>query len=157
MVQDKPGVLNRVSSTFRRRGFNLASLAVGRSETEGFSRMTFVVEGTEEQIDQVIKQLDKLIDVIKVSDISREDVVSRELALIKITTSTSTRPEVLQLAETFRSHVVDVSTDSVIIEVTGDGHKITSLIRILEPYGISEVMRTGQIGLIRGISEFQSP
>ena len=157
MVQDKPGVLNRVSSTFRRRGFNLASLAVGRSETEGFSRMTFVVEGTNEEVDQVIKQLDKLIDVIKVSDISREDVVSRELALIKITTSTSTRPEVLQLAETFRSHVVDVSTDSVIIEVTGDGHKITSLIRILEPYGISEVMRTGQIGLIRGISEFQRP
>jgi len=130
---------------------------VGRSETEGFSRMTFVVEGTNEEVDQVIKQLDKLIDVIKVSDISREDVVSRELALIKITTSTSTRPEVLQLAETFRSHVVDVSTDSVIIEVTGDGHKITSLIRILEPYGISEVMRTGQIGLIRGISEFQRP
>ena len=157
MVQDKPGVLNRVSSTFRRRGFNLASLAVGRSETEGFSRMTFVVEGTNEEVDQVIKQLDKLVDVIKVSDISREDVVSRELALIKITTSTSTRPEVLQLAETFRSHVVDVSTDSVIIEVTGDGHKITSLIRILEPYGISEVMRTGQIGLIRGISEFQRP
>ena len=157
MVQDKPGVLNRVSSTFRRRGFNLASLAVGRSETEGFSRMTFVVEGTEEEVDQVIKQLDKLIDVIKVSDISREDVLSRELALIKISTSTSTRPEVLQLAETFRSHVVDVSTDSVIIEVTGDGHKITSLIRILEPYGISEVMRTGQIGLIRGISEFQRP
>lgn len=119
--------------------------------------MTFVVEGTEEEVDQVIKQLDKLIDVIKVSDISREDVVSRELALIKITTSTSTRPEVLQLAETFRSHVVDVSTDSVIIEVTGDGHKITSLIRILEPYGISEVMRTGQIGLIRGISEFRRP
>ena len=157
MVQDKPGVLNRVSSTFRRRGFNLASLAVGRSETEGFSRMTFVVEGTEKEVDQVIKQLDKLIDVIKVSDISREDVVSRELALIKITTSTSTRPEVLQLAETFRSHVVDVSTDSVIIEVTGDGQKITSLIRILEPYGISEVMRTGQIGLIRGISEFRRP
>ena len=130
---------------------------MGRSETEGFSRMTFVVEGTNEEVDQVIKQLDKLIDVIKVSDISREDVVSRELALIKITTSTSTRPEVLQLAETFRSHVVDVSTDSVIIEVTGDGHKITSLIRILEPYGISEVMRTGQIGLIRGISEFQRP
>ncbi len=130
---------------------------MGRSETEGFSRMTFVVEGTNEEVDQVIKQLDKLVDVIKVSDISREDVVSRELALIKITTSTSTRPEVLQLAETFRSHVVDVSTDSVIIEVTGDGHKITSLIRILEPYGISEVMRTGQIGLIRGISEFQRP
>ncbi len=130
---------------------------MGRSETEGFSRMTFVVEGTDKEVDQVIKQLDKLIDVIRVSDISKEDVVSRELALIKIHTSNSTRPEVLQLAETFRSHVVDVSTDSVIIEVTGDGQKITSLIRILEPYGISEVMRTGQIGLIRGISEFPRP
>lgn len=153
LVQDKPGVLNRVASMFRRRGFNISSLAVGHSETLGFSRMTFVVDGDDGTVDQVTKQLYKLIDVVKVSDISKEDVVLRELALIKVRTTSSTRPEVLQLVEIFRSNVVDVSPDSVIIEVTGDVDKVDSLLRILKPFGIREVMRTGRVGLMRGMSK----
>ena len=153
LVQDKPGVLNRVSSMFRRRGFNISSLAVGHSETQGFSRMTFVVDGDDGTIDQVTKQLYKLIDVVKVSDISKEEVVLRELALIKVRTTASTRPEVLQLVDIFRSNVVDVSPDSVIIEVTGDEDKVDSLLRILRPFGVREVMRTGRVGLMRGMSK----
>jgi len=137
---------------FRRRGFNISSLAVGRSETQGFSRMTFVVDGDDATVDQVTKQLYKLIDVVKVSDISKEDVVIRELALIKVRTTPSTRPEVLQMVEIFRSNIVDVSPDSVIIEVTGDVDKVDSLLRILKPFGVREVMRTGRVGLMRGIA-----
>ena len=153
MVEDKPGVLNRVASMFRRRGFNISSLAVGHSETEGMSRMTFVVDGDDYTVDQVTKQLYKLIDVVKVSDISKEDVVIRELALVKVRTTQSTRPEILQLADIFRSSVVDVSPDSVIVEVTGDEEKVDSLLRILKPFGIREVMRTGRVGLIRGMNK----
>ena len=138
---------------FRRRGFNISSLAVGRSETQGFSRMTFVVDGDDDTVDQVTKQLYKLIDVVKVSDISKEDVVIRELALIKVRTTPSTRPEVLQMVEIFRSNIVDVSPDSVIIEVTGDVDKVDSLLRILRPFGVREVMRTGRVGLMRGMSK----
>ena len=137
---------------FRRRGFNISSLAVGHSETQGFSRMTFVVDGDDATVDQVTKQLYKLIDVVKVSDISKEDVVIRELALIKVRTTPSTRPEVLQMVEIFRSNIVDVSPDSVIIEVTGDVDKVDSLLRILRPFGVREVMRTGRVGLMRGIT-----
>ena len=137
---------------FRRRGFNISSLAVGRSETQGFSRMTFVVDGDDATVDQVTKQLYKLIDVVKVSDISKEDVVIRELALIKVRTTPSTRPEVLQMVEIFRSNIVDVSPDSVIVEVTGDVDKVDSLLRILKPFGVREVMRTGRVGLMRGIA-----
>lgn len=152
-MQDKPGVLNRVASMFRRRGFNISSLAVGHSETLGFSRMTFVVDGDDATVDQVTKQLYKLIDVVKVSDISQEDVVIRELALIKVRTTPTSRPEVLQMVDIFRSNIVDVSPDSVIIEVTGDEDKVDSLLRILRPFGIREVMRTGRVGLMRGMSK----
>ena len=114
--------------------------------------MTFVVPGDPDTIDQVTKQLYKLIDVVKVSDISDEDVVVRELALIKVHASTSTRLEILQLVDIFRSNVVDVSQDSVIIEVTGDEKKVDSLLDILSPFGITEVMRTGRVGLMRGIT-----
>ena len=138
---------------FRRRGFNISSLAVGHSEANGFSRMTFVVDGDDGIVDQVTKQLYKLIDVVKVSDISGEDVIVRELALIKVNATRSTRMEVLQLIEIFRSNVVDVSQDSVIIEVTGDEKKVDSLLDILEPFGVEEVMRTGRVGLMRGISK----
>ncbi len=114
--------------------------------------MTFVVNADDATVEQVTKQLYKLVDVIKVSDISSNalDIVVRELALIKVNTTPATRPEVLQLAETFRSSIIDVSLDSVIIEVTGDDHKVDSLLTILDPYGIREVMRTGRVGLIRG-------
>ena len=140
---------------FRKRGFNISSLAVGHSETSGLSRMTFVVDGDDATVEQVTKQLYKLVDVIKVSDVSKgnQDSVLRELALIKVNTTSENRPEVLQLAETFRSSIIDVSLDSVIIEVTGDDHKVDSLLRILSPYGIREVMRTGRIGLIRGLDQ----
>ena len=140
---------------FRKRGFNISSLAVGHSATSGLSRMTFVVDGDDATVEQVTKQLYKLVDVIKVSDISKgnQDSVLRELALIKVNTTSENRPEVLQLAETFRSSIIDVSLDSVIIEVTGDDHKVDSLLRILSPYGIREVMRTGRIGLIRGLDQ----
>jgi len=152
LVQDTPGVLNRIASMFRRRRFNILSLSVGQSETANLSRMTFVVDGEESTVEQIIKQLDKLIDVISVSDISEQNVVIRELALIKVNTESSNRTEILQLAETFRSSVVDVSPGSVIIEVTGDDHKVDSLMDILKPFGVIEVMRTGRVGLLRGDS-----
>lgn len=155
LVQDKPGVLNRVASMFRRRGFNIASLAVGHSETQGLSRMTFVVNGDDYLVDQVTKQLYKLIEVVNVSDISLEDNIIRELALIKVSTTATTRPEVIQLAEVFRSNVVDVSPESVILEVTGDVDKVDSLLRILKPFGVMEVMRTGRLGLTRGTASSQ--
>ncbi len=153
LVQDRPGVLNKVAGMIRRRGFNISSLTVGHSETVDYSRMTFVVEGDDQIIDQVIKQLYKIIEVVKVSDISNEDVVVRELALIKVKTTTSNRPEILQLVEIFRSDILDVSPDSVIIQVTGDEDKVDSLLEILKPFGIREVMRTGRVGLMRGIAK----
>ena len=146
-------MLNKVAGMIRRRGFNISSLTVGHSETVDYSRMTFVVEGDDQIIDQVIKQLYKIIEVVKVSDISNEDVVVRELALIKVKTTTSNRPEILQLVEIFRSDILDVSPDSVIIQVTGDEDKVDSLLEILKPFGIREVMRTGRVGLMRGIAK----
>ena len=136
----------------RRRGFNISSLTVANSEQKNYSRMTFVVEGDDATINQVINQLYKIIEVVKVSDITKENVVIRELALIKVATTPTSRPEIFQLVEVFRSNILDVSSDSVIIEVTGDENKVDSLMAILEPFGIKEVMRTGRVGLIRGIS-----
>lgn len=152
MVQDKPGVLNKLAGMVRRRGFNISSLTVAHSEQKDYSRMTFVVEADDATIEQVINQLYKIIEVVKVSDITKENVVIRELALIKVSTTPTNRPEIFQLVEVFRSNVLDVSSDSVIIEVTGDENKVDSLLAILEPFGIKEVMRTGRVGLIRGIS-----
>ena len=123
LVEDKPGVLNRVSSMFRRRGFNIYSLAVGRSELPDLSRMTFVVDGNDAIVEQVTKHLNKLIDVIKVSDISDEKVVNRELALIRVNASTSNRSEIIQIVDIFRAKIIDVGSDSLIIEVTGDESK----------------------------------
>jgi acetolactate synthase-1/3 small subunit len=152
LVQDKPGVLNKLAGMVRRRGFNISSLTVAQSEQTDYSRMTFVVEGDDSTITQVINQLYKIIEVVKVTDITKENVVIRELALIKISTTPASRPEILQLVEIFRSNVLDVSSDSVIVEVTGDENKVDSLLAILEPFGIKEVMRTGRVGLIRGVS-----
>ena len=149
-VQDKPGVLNRVTSMFRRRGFNIASLAVGHSEAPNLSRMTFVVNGDDHTVEQVTKQLRKLIDVVKVTDISRENQVSRELALIKVRTTASTRGEIIQAVDIFRANIVDVSQESLVIEVTGDEDKIESLLNLLKPFGIREVMRTGVVAMVRG-------
>ena len=153
LVEDKPGVLNRVSSMFRRRGFNIYSLAVGRSELPDLSRMTFVVDGNDAIVEQVTKHLNKLIDVIKVSDISDERVVNRELALIRVNASTSNRSEIIQIVDIFRAKIIDVGSDSLIIEVTGDESKIDSLQKLLSNFGITEVMRTGTIAMTRGASE----
>ena len=151
LVQDKPGVLNRISSMFRRRGFNIASLAVGRSELPGLSRMTFVVEGDDGVVEQVTKHLHKLIDVIKVSDISDQNVVSRELALIRVKANVTTRSEIMQVVDIFRANIVDVAPESLIIEVTGDEDKVDSLQNLLSSFGVAEVMRTGTIAMSRGM------
>ncbi len=150
LVEDKPGVLNRVSSMFRRRGFNIASLAVGHSEIPDLSRMTFVVEGDDAVVEQVTKHLHKLIDVIKVSDISEQNVVSRELALIRVKANVQTRSEIMQMVDIFRANIVDVAPESLIIEVTGDEDKVDSLQNLLRSFGVMEIMRTGTIAMSRG-------
>ena len=150
LVQDKPGVLNRVSSMFRRRGFNIASLAVGHSEEPDLSRMTFVVEGDDRVVEQVTKHLHKLIDVIKVADISNQNIVSRELALIKVRSNVQSRSEIMQIVHIFRANIVDVAADSLIVEVSGDENKIDSLHDLLKSFGVVEVMRTGTIAMNRG-------
>ena len=150
LVSDKPGVLNRIASLFRRRGFNIESIAVGASEIPAVSRVTIVVGGATTLIEQVRKQLDKVIDVIKVSDITGETTIMRELALIKVKSSTSTRSEIMQIVDIFRAKIVDVAIDSVTVEVTGDEAKVTSLYNLLKGFGIKEISRTGVIGMTRG-------
>jgi len=143
LVEDKPGVLTRVASLFRRRGFNIASLAVGKSEQAGLSRMTFVVVGDQYTVDQATKQLDKLIDVVRVSDITNEDLVARELVLIKVKSTPETRGEIIEMVHLFRANIVDVGTQTLVVEITGEEDKINALINLLEPFGIAETMRTG--------------
>lgn len=152
LVEDRPGVLNRVASLFRRRSFNIQSLAVGASEQPGLSRMTIVAIGDSAQIEQVRKQLEKLINVVKVSDITEENMVTRELALIKVKTTASTRSEIMQIVGVFRASIVDVAPDSVTVEVTGDEDKVDSLLGLLRDFGIKELSRTGRIALTRGSS-----
>ena len=150
LVGDKPGVLTRISSMFRRRGFNIESLAVGRSEKKGLSRMTFVVNGDLPTVQQVTRQLDKLVDVIQVSYISTHQVVARELALMKVTTSPSTRGEIMQFAELFSANIVDVSPTCVVLEITGGEQKVDALEDLLRPFGITEMVRTGLVAMVRG-------
>ncbi len=152
LVEDKPGVLNRVASMFRRRGFNISSLAVGASEVPYLSRMTFVVEGDSRTVEQVNKHLHKLIDVIKVSDISDDNAVARELALIRVRVNVRTRSEVMQIADLFRANIIDVALDSVIIEVVGDEEKVNAMQNLLVPFGVAEVMRTGIVAMTRGMN-----
>ena len=150
LVEDKPGVLTRVASMFRRRAFNIASLAVGKSELPGMSRMTFVVTGDDDTVTQVTKQLDKLIDVIQVSDISQRRMVARELALVKVGTTPETRGEIIQIVNLFRANIVDVGSASMVIEITGEEDKISALHNLLEPFGIIEMLRTGLVAMVRG-------
>ena len=152
LVEDKPGVLNRIASLFRRRSFNIKSLAVGGSEHPGLSRMTTVVVGDSAQVEQVRKQLEKLINVVKVSDITEEEMVARELALIKVKTTASTRSEIMQIVGIFRANIVDVAPDSLTVEVTGDEDKLNSLLGLLRDFGVKEIARTGKIALTRGSS-----
>jgi acetolactate synthase-1/3 small subunit len=151
LVQDEPGVLTRVAGLFRRRGFNIESLSVGHCEQPGLSRMTIVVIGDEAEVEQVTKQLDKLINVVSVADITRDDKVVRELALIKVSASAKTRSEIMQIVDVFRANIVDVAPDSLMIEVTGDEDKIDSLIKMLRDFGMQELARTGRTALTRGV------
>ena len=150
LVEDRPGVLNRVASLFRRRGFNIESLAVGTTEEAGISRMTIVVESENGLVDQVEKQLRKLIDVIEVSDLTDEDAIIRELALIKVSCTTEQRREVLDLVDIFRARAVDVSPTSLIIQAVADERQLDSLLENLAPYGVAEMTRTGRIAMLRG-------
>ena len=153
LVQDRPGVLTRVAGLFRRRGFNISSLAVGNSEQKGLSRMTFVVDGDQYTVDQATRQLDKLIEVVKVANISEEEIVSRELALIKVKVTPETRGEILEMVNPFRAEIVDVGAKSMVIEVTGSGDKIQARYGLLEPFGVLELMRAGRVAMVRGQSE----
>ena len=150
LVEDKPGVLNKIASKWRQRAFNIESLAVGHSEVPGLSRMTFTVDGATHDIDQVTKQLFKVIEVVEISDITGDDVVARELALIRVSADQESRASIIEIVEMFRSRVIDVAADSLVIEVTGDEEKIEALYELLLPYGVMELMRTGRIAMKRG-------
>ncbi len=152
LVYDKPGVLNRVVSMVRRRAFNISSLAVSHSETPGLSRMTFVIEGDDKVQEQVTKQLRKLVDVVKVSDLKGANAVYRELSLVRVNATAVTRSEIIQIVEIFRANIVDVGHDSLIIEVTGDEDKLESFVTLLKPFGVLEIMRSGRLAMVRGVS-----
>ena len=152
LMEDHPGVLNRVVSLFRRRNFNIDSLTVGHTETSGVSRMTIVCEGSDTLVEQVTKQLYKVIEILKVSDVTEEKTVECELALIKVAATSQTRGEVMQLADIYRARIVDVAADSLMVEVTGIEEKIDSLLGLLRPFGIKEMVRTGRIAMMRGTS-----
>jgi acetolactate synthase I/III small subunit len=149
-MEDKPGVLNRVSSLFRRRNFNIESLTVGHTEKPGISRMTFVVDGDERELSQVETQLFKLINVTKVEDVTHQPIVQRELVLIKVRANSANRAEILQLAEIYRASIVDVSLDCLVIQITGPEDRVDSLIKLLENFGILEMVRTGRVAMVRG-------
>jgi acetolactate synthase-1/3 small subunit len=150
IVQDKPGVLNRVVSLFRRRGFNIDSIAVGHSELSHLSRVTIIVNGTTATVEQVRKQMDKLIDVVKIFDITTEQTTARELALVKVKATSATRSEIIEIADIFRANIVDVASESLTIEVTGDEDKIESMLKLLKGFGIREIARTGRVAMVRG-------
>jgi len=149
LVEDEAGVLTRIAGLFARRGFNIESLAVGPAEQSGVSRITMVVPGDEQVIEQLTKQLYKLINVIKVQDITAIPCVERELMLIKVNATTSNRGEVIELAQVFRARIVDISEETLTIEVVGDPGKMVAIVKMLEKFGIKEIARTGKIALIR--------
>src|ERR1051325_1981090 len=150
LVEDKPGVLARIAGLFSRRGFNIDSLAVGPTEHPEISRMTIVVNVEDSPLEQITKQLNKLINVIKIVEQEPDNSVDRELALIKVRADASTRSQVIEAVNLFRAKVVDVSTESLIIETTGTPEKLEALLRVLEPYGIRELVQSGVVSLSRG-------
>lgn len=150
LVSNHPGVLARIAGLFSRRGFNIESLAVGVTEEPNVSRMTIQVKADDATLQQITKQLHKLIDVIKVSDITKEEKVDRELALLRISGDSASRSEILQVADIFRAKIVDVADKSIVIEVTGDEGKIDAFVQLVRPYGIMELVRTGKISMVRG-------
>ncbi len=150
LVEDRPGLLTRVAGLFARRGFNIESLAVGHTEIEGLSRITVVVDVEDLPLEQVTKQLNKLINVIKVVELDPSQAVQREHLLIKVRVDNSTRSQVLEAVTLFRARVVDVASDSLVIEVTGDSGKTEALLKVLEPYGIKEIVQSGLLAIGRG-------
>ncbi len=149
-VEDRPGVLSHVINLFRRRNYNIESLAVGHSETPGISRMTIVLHGDDRAVDQVVKQLEKLINVTAVMNVSQQPTVIRELALIKVKAAPGTRTEIMELTNVFRARVVDVGAETLTIEITGPEDRVNSLIGLLRPYGIEELARSGRLAMVRG-------
>ena len=149
-MEDKPGVLNRVAGLFRRRNFNIESLAVGHSETPGISRMTFVARGTDRDMRQIQTQLDKLINVVDIQDVTNEPVVMRELALLKVQASNGNRSQVMQIVDIYRASIIDVDLDSMIVQIVGPEDRVESFIKLLSNFGIEEMVRTGRVAMVRG-------
>ncbi len=149
-VEDKPGVLNRVSGLFGRRNFNIESLTVGHTEKPGVSRMTFVVNGTERDIQQARMQLYKIINVLEVRDLTNEPHVEYEMALIRVKADSATRGEIMQLVDIYRAGIVDVDIDSVIIRIVAREDRVDALLRLLQQFGIEEMVRTGRVAMVRG-------
>lgn len=152
-VEHHPGILSKVSGLFSRRGYNIESLVVSKTEDSSIFRMTIVVDGDETIIEQVTKQLNKMVDVIKVSDITDEETVDRQLLLIRIAADSTNRSEIIQLMDIFRARIVDISRKSLMIEATGDEPKIEAIIKSLQPFGIQELVKTGTISMVRGNKE----
>lgn len=150
LVYNKSGVLARIATLFAARGYNIDSLAVGETENPEISRMTIVVRGDEKILEQVEKQLNKLIDVIKVYEYSKVDHIERDLMLIKVNANKTNRSEIIEIVEVFRADIVDFYHDSLVIQITGDEDKISAFVNLLKPYGIKEVVRTGVIAIARG-------
>jgi len=150
LVEDKPGLLTRVAGLFARRGFNIESLAVGTTEIEGLSRITVAVDVEDAPLEQVTKQLNKLVNVIKIVELDPAQSVQREHLLIKVRVDNSNRSQILEAVTLFRARVVDVATDALVIEVTGDSGKVQALLRVLEPYGIKEIAQSGLLAIGRG-------
>jgi acetolactate synthase I/III small subunit len=150
LVENKPGVLTRISGLFARRGFNIDTLAVGPTDDESVSRMTIVLDGAAHPIDQVTKQLHKLVNVIKIRDLEPQETIAREMALFKVSADGQTRAEIMQLADIFRARIIDVSGRTVTIEVTGTADKIEAFESMVRPFGLIEMVRTGEIAIARG-------
>lgn len=150
LVEDKPGLLTRVAGLFARRGFNIESLAVGPTEIKGLSRITVVIDVEELPLEQVTKQLNKLVNVIKIVELEPSQSIQREHMLIKVRVDSTSRSAVLDAIKLFRAHVVDVVADSIVVEVTGDSGKVQALLRLLEPYGIKEIAQSGLLAMGRG-------
>ncbi|HEY5188277.1 MAG TPA: acetolactate synthase small subunit [Solirubrobacteraceae bacterium] len=153
LVENKPGVLTRITGLFARRGFNIDTLAVGPTDNERFSRITLTLDGAVHPIDQVTKQLHKLINVLKIRDLEPEETLARELALFKVSADGTARAEVMQICEIFRAKIVDVTKRSVVVEVTGTCEKVDAFERLVRPFGLIEMARTGEIAISRGRSE----
>lgn len=150
IVENKSGVLTRIAGLFSRRSFNIDSLSVGATDNPEYSRMTLTVHGDEDVLEQVIKQLSKLINVIRVSELEPAESVERELAVIKVNADRENRGEIMQIVEIFRASIIDVSARSIIIEATGDEEKIDAIVQLLRQFGIKELARTGKVSMVRG-------